>query len=255
MTRSNTPSGVRRARPTGRSRLAVPDATPVFDGYPYLVTRVGTLLRHLVVLPAGWSRDRLIDLAICQAAMNQLPACVCFGPGDVVYAEPGGSRHDDDAVPAGIPVIDRLVPVERPLRSVELAGRERDLRAYVEQNAGSGYLVGDGLPAEAGRPATIPEIGRLSAPGTDRLPAGLWLCPACHEPRGEFLARRGEGNGDPRPRILSVHCRCDNHNRCAGCGRTLAAHRLGAWHWREDSQSVGYLAAYCGLAHRCREHA
>jgi len=73
----------------------------------------------------------------------------------------------------------------------------------------------------------------------------------CDRPRGEYLALRGQGDDDQRPRVIDVHCHCDNHNRCAGCGGPLAEHRLSAYFWDEDRASVCYVAAYCGLSHRC----
>jgi hypothetical protein len=67
--------------------------------------------------------------------------------------------------------------------------------------------------------------------------------------RGVVTARF---DGDRTPRVIAVHCGCDNHNRCAGCGERLAAHRLSAYAWDEARSHVAYLAAYAGLSHRCR---
>jgi hypothetical protein len=77
-------------------------------------------------------------------------------------------------------------------------------------------------------------------------------CETCGDAQGESLALRGEGTGDPTPRVLTVHCRCTNHNRCAGCGDTLHERRLSAWQWDETARSARYVAAYLGLGHRCR---
>src|SRR3990172_6670868 len=54
--------------PSEAARRAHDSLPEPFDGYPYLVTRIGqTALRHLAVLPADWSRERLLDVARRQA--------------------------------------------------------------------------------------------------------------------------------------------------------------------------------------------
>jgi len=62
---------------------------PPFDGYPYLVTRIGhSALRHLALLPADWSRERLVDLARRQRDANRLDTCVVLGRHDVRGFDP-----------------------------------------------------------------------------------------------------------------------------------------------------------------------
>ena len=57
---------------------------PPFDGYPYLVTRIGhSALRHVALLPADWSRERLVDLARRQRDANRLDTCAVLGRHDV----------------------------------------------------------------------------------------------------------------------------------------------------------------------------
>jgi len=234
----------------GRARRPGGMIVPPFDGYPYLITRIGrTALRHLAVVPADWPRDRLVDLARRQALANQLETCLCVGPADAVYVAPGQEPREEAFVPSGIPVIDCLVVAGPVPDTAEQAKRREALREYAQRWKSSGYLVGDGL--EGGWPASDGDIARLSGRGGDGLPAGLRQCPACERPRGEYLALRGEGSGDRNPRVIDVHCRCDNDNRCAGCGGPLAEHRLSAYYWDEDRASVCYVAAYCGLSHRC----
>ena len=221
-----------------------------FDGFPYLVTRIGrTALRHIAIVPAGWPRERLVDLLRRQVRANQLETCLCLGPGKSVFLDPNGEPCDSDVVPTGIPVTDRLV-VAGPIRgSAEQTRRRETLRAHVDRHPASGYIVGDGL--EGGRLATDADVVRLSAKRSDGLPPGLRRCPACAQARGEFLALRGEGNLDRRPRVVDVHCSCTNHNRCAGCGEPLAERRLSAYFWDEERSGVTYVAAYVGLGHEC----
>jgi hypothetical protein len=256
MTTPSTRSGlVRRtielASLSTTSSVPGPDAAPPpFDGFPYLVTRIGrTSLRHLAVLPADWPRDRLVELALRQADANRLETCAVFGPADAVYASPGGAPQANPSIPTGTPVIDRLVIAGPIADSPEQRVRRVALAAYAARHAVDGYVVGDGL--ESGRHAIPADIARLSGRGTAGLPRGLRRCGACGEACGEFLALRGEGNLDLTPRVLDVHCRCDNHNRCAGCGEALADRRLSAYYWDEVRAGAWYVAAYCGLGHRC----
>lgn len=54
--------------------------------------------------------------------------------------------------------------------------------------------VGDGL--QGGRPASATDIERLSPSDASGIPAGLARCPDCLEFRGDYLALKGEGNGE-----------------------------------------------------------
>lgn len=231
-----------------------------FDGFPYLVTRIGrTALRHLAVVPADWPRDRLVELAIRQATTNRLETCLCLGPAGGVFVSPAGAAREAAFAPAGLPVVDRLV-IAGPLpETAELAARRDALGAYARRWTGTGYIVGDGL--EGGRPATPADVARLAGPPVEDMPRGLRRCPACGELRGERLRDErlrierlhgaGAAGEDERPEVVDVFCRCDNHNRCAGCGGPLAEHRLSARYWDEADARTWYLAAYCGLGHRC----
>jgi hypothetical protein len=131
----------------------------------------------------------------------------------------------------------------------ELLARQAALEAFARRNRSSGYLVGDGL--EGGRRATPLQVKRLSGRDEDGIPRGLRRCARCGAFRGDYLAVRGEGNGDRTPRVVPVHCRCENHNRCARCGEPLAEWRLSSYFFAEADRAVRYLAAYAGLGHRC----
>jgi hypothetical protein len=152
-------------------------------------------------------------------------------------------------LPTGLPVTDRLVLAESFPETAELAGRRARLAAFAETYRGKGYIVGDGL--EGGRPAGPDDVERLSIRGADGVPAGLHRCSSCSRFAGDYLALKGEGNRDLTPRVIEVHCRCSNHNRCAGCGAPLAASRLSAYFWDEVEGKVWYRAAYAAFSHRC----
>ncbi len=146
-------------------------------------------------------------------------------------------------------MVERLRLAARLPRTPEITDRRALLREFATAQAGPRYFVGDGL--EGGRPATREDIIRLvGLEGCDPHP-GLVRCDTCRELAGDFFATNGEGNGDLKPRVIRVHCRCENHNSCAWCGEPLAEHRLSAYHFLEDLDAVCYVAAYCGFSHRC----
>jgi len=232
-----------------------------FDGYPYLVTRIGhTALRHITLLPADWPRARLTELARRQRDANRLDTCLVLGSAESVFFDAeglvgvDGAGRASDFVPLGQPVTDKLLPPEPFDDTAELIERRAGLARYSEAHRGTGYLVGDGL--EGGRPATPSDIDRLAGRGpsaldSDGIPPGLARCAVCDDLAGEFLATHGEGNGDTTPRVIDVHCLCANHNRCAACGEPLAESRLSAYRYSVPDRAVRYLAAYAALGHRC----
>jgi hypothetical protein len=226
------------------------DQTEAFDGFPYVVTRIGrTPLRHVVLLPAEWSRGHLLEVARRQALANQLETCLCQGPADAVYVTVHGSWSAGNVLPWGLPVVDGL-EVSEPLPPArELLARRARLKAFAPRHEGSGYLVGDGM--EGGRRASPDEVDRLSGRDEAGIPRGIRRCRECGVFRGDYLALEGEGNGDRTPRVVSVHCRCENHNRCARCGSLLSDRRLSAYFLDEPTLSFLYVAAYAALGHRC----
>jgi len=224
---------------------------PRFDGHPYLVTRIGhSALRHIALLPADWPRDRLVDLARRQRDANRLDTCLVLGLRDALYLNADGQEGSAEHVPSGMPVIGRLRLAEALPETAELADRRARLAAFDEAYRGKGYMVGDNL--EGGRPADPDDIERLAVAAPDDVPPGLRRCTTCGRFAGDYLAVEGEGNGDPSPRVIEVHCRCSNHNRCAACGEPLASDRLSAYSYDEEERRVWYLAAYAAFSHRCQ---
>ena len=227
-----------------------------FDGYPYMVTRIGACaLRHLAVVPGDWARDRLVDLCSRQAATNQMPTCLVDGPEDAVYVDVAGDRAQvsepiaSTSVPYGLPVADRIHLPEDALETPEMALRHVNLRRFVERHRGSGYIVGDNL--EGGRVASPHDVVRLSPGDTAEPGPGLAACGTCGELSGEMLIIGASGARHPGPRVIAVHCTCANHNSCARCGQSLSAHRLSAYFWDSAKNGASYVAAYSALSHRC----
>jgi hypothetical protein len=225
---------------------------PIFDGFPYLVTRIGrTYLRHIIVLPADLTREELADLARRQVEANRLDTCLCLGPADFLYFHGDGTEAEGGEQPWGVPVVGKLKPAEEFPDTPELARRIARLGRFVEEHGIDGTLVGDGL--EAGRLATEEDVARLGRRDARGVRTSLERCPRCRRARGEWLALYGEGNGDKRPRVVFMHCRCDNHNLCARCGDPLAEDRLSSYSHDDATGGVFYAAAYMGLGHRCAD--
>jgi hypothetical protein len=240
----------RSSTPGARARHPAKDLTPAFDGYPYLVSRIGhSALRHIAILPAMWSPERLLALTRRQALANRLDTCLVLGPGNAVYVTAGGAEGQrltfrqasrlwsSCAGPSACRGHRRSPP-----------GRAR-LGAYAAAIDSPRYIVGDGL--EAGRVAILDDIFRLGNLDGEDAHRGLARCPTCGEFAGDYLATKGEGNGDLTRRVIGVYCRCENHNRCARCGEPLADRRLSAYHFVEETGSVCYVAADCAFSHRC----
>jgi hypothetical protein len=223
---------------------------PEFEGFPYLVTRVGrTPLRHIALLSAEWSFDCQAEAVRRQVRANRLDTCLCLGPASAVFVDADGAEFAGSPLCRGIPVIGAIALPEPLASTPELVARQAALEVFARRGRAAGYLVGDGL--EGGRRATPGEVKRLSGRDEDGIPRGLRRCAGCGAFRGGYLAVRGEGNGDRTPRVVPVHCRCENHNRCARCGEPLAEWRLSSYFFAEADRAVRYLAAYAGLGHRC----
>ena len=219
-----------------------PILAPRFEGYPYLVSRIGrSAMRHIALLPQDWPRERIIALARDQAEANRLETIACFGPGDAVYVAIDNARTWQGAAPTGIYVIERLHLSEPVPETDELVARRAWLHAFANADRSGGYVVGDGT--NFGERAQPEDRRRLGGRGPDGLPSGLRRCERCGKAAGDYL--RG---GDE---IVHVYCACENHNRCARCLLPLAFRRLSAWFWDDEEEKAWHLAAYAAFSHRC----
>jgi hypothetical protein len=134
---------------------------PEFDGFPYLVTRVGhTPLRHIALLPAEWSFDRQAEAVRRQVRANRLDTCLCIGPASAVFADADGTEFAASPLCWGIPVIGAIALPEPLASTPELLARQAALEAFARRGRSSDYLVGDGL--EGGRP--VPRRLRRAEP-------------------------------------------------------------------------------------------
>jgi hypothetical protein len=232
------------SKPTSTWREPVRHPTPAepFGGYPYLVTRIGTsALRHLLLVPADWPREKITALAREQADANRIETAACFAADDAVYVSLDGTRTWPGPTPVGIPVTGRLQPVAPITASAELDQRRTELERYVRATAPAGYLVGDG--GERGEWARADDRVRLGGRQADGLPRGLRRCARCRGAAGDYLRGGAE--------IVRLWCACENHNLCARCQTPLGNHRLSAWFWSDDDDQAWYLAGYAAFGHRC----
>ena len=230
---------LRRKRPPEAGSTILP---PLFEGYPYLVSRIGrSALRHIALVPADWPRERIVATAQAQAEANRFETVACFGPEDAVYVAFDGARTWEGPTPTGTYVIERLRLPEALPETTELTARRARLQAFDRAKRTGRYFVGDGT--DRGELASGEDRARLSGRGPDGLPTGLRRCPRCRKAAGDYLRGGLE--------LVRIYCACENHNRCARCLTPLAGRRLSAWFWDDEDGHAWHLAAYAAFSHRC----
>jgi len=234
--------------PARRPSPSAPGADrDVFDSFPYLVTRVVPTLYHFMLLPVDASERALVGLARAQWRANRLDLCLVTGPDRGLYIGATGQERVDTMPPmGGVPIAGRLRPPTTWPSTPELRDRQQRLQRFVEARAPkTGHMLGD--LTKGARDATADEVARLAGAGAGNIPRGLERCPTCGDWRGECL--------DPSPtffcKLVPVHCRCDNHNRCAACGEHLYERRLNANHYNPSDRQIWHVPGFSGLAHRC----
>lgn len=221
----------------------------VFDGFPYLVTRVVPTLYHFILLPGDASERDLVGIARAQWRANRLDLCLVSGPDSALYIGATGQERVDTMPPmGGVPIAGRLLPPTAWLSTPDLRDRQQRLQRFVEaRTPKTGYMLGD--LTKGARDATADEVARLAGAAADNIPRGLERCPTCGDLRGECL--------DPSPtffcKLVTVHCHCDNHNRCAACGEHLYERRLNANYYKPADRQIWHVPGFSGLAHRCQQ--
>ena len=240
--------------------LSVPDPTydaestrwlypnlSLFEGFPYLVTRVVPAMYHLILLPAAARELELILLARTQWRANRLEVCLVTSVERAWFISADGRDELAQTPPRGGTLVTCLLKPARPLSdTAELQARQRQLDALVEAHRRKGgYLLGD--LTKGGRDATADEVGRLAGAGPEGRPRGLECCPTCGEWRGRCL--------DPSPtfvcKVMTVHCGCQNDNRCAACGGFLYERKLNANYYDARDGQIWHVPGFCGFRHRC----
>lgn len=220
----------------------------IFDGYPYLSTRIVPALYHIALLPAGLPESTLVEAAQRQVLANRLPVCLVLAEDHAHYFDAEGNTHVSAEPPwGGAIVTDKLAAVmDCDGASHEVRARQARLATVVAQCA-SGFLFGD--LSKGGRAATTRERARLSGTRRDGTPRGLRRCVTCGDWKGTCLNTLAPFAGQ----VMTVHCTCENHNRCVRCGELLFERRLNANYYDPKDQPIWHVPGFCGLGHRCPE--
>ncbi len=167
---------------------------PLFDGFPYLITRVSPALYHIMLLPAR-TPSECQKLLIRQVEANRLETCLVLGRRSAVFAAPDGSVIRCDRPPSGgVMVSKRLRPCEDFVLTPDLTARSfRLARLMSKSNPRDGYLHGD--LTKGGRKARAGERRALAGFQRNGVPVGLEWCQGCGEWWGECLDPSPEFKG------------------------------------------------------------
>jgi hypothetical protein len=219
-----------------------------FDGYPYLATFLVPHLYHIILLPAGLSAGELREIARRQFEANRLETYLVIGSQECIRFQADGSPSKTDSPPQSDGwETDRLLPSKEFQMTEELKQRRVRLLELIARESKKRYWTLAGDLTKGGRPATREEILRLSGAQDYEIPKGLVYCDRCGAWRGECL--------DPNPvfqgKIMKVHCRCENDNRCARCGRPLYEYKLNANYYNPEDGQIWHVPAFVAFNHRC----
>ena len=218
----------------------------MFDGFPYLLTRVAGPLYHVILLPAGWPEDSLAELSRLQAFANRLPTCLQLTRDRAIYLD---GRREVVGAPyqptSGILVTSRLVaPLDCDDGSREIRRRHARLLELVSHS--NRNLLAD--PTKGGHQASSEELWQLDAFQPNGVPWGLSQCARCGDWQGICL----DPSNVSKDMVVSVDCRCANTNRCARCHQLLYERRLNANYYAPDKGTIVHVPGFCGLSHQCR---
>lgn len=219
---------------------------PLFDGFPYLATRIVPGVCHIALLSGTWPRDLLLHALARQVAANQFHTALVLGADEAFYLPPAaegpvcGPAPRSDIVLAGgfLPAV--------PVGAEDLSDRPHRLAAVIDGvRRRGGFLLGD--LTKGGRKATEQDRARLGVrhPREDR--RGLERCATCGDWRGECLDVIAEVG----TLVVPVHCQCDNVTCCARCGDALRERRVGGNQFNQDDRRVWHWPGFMALAHRC----
>ena len=154
------------------TRRLYPDL-PLFEGFPYLVTRVVPAMYHVMLVPAEASELELVLLARTQWRANRLATCLVTGVDRAWFISADGRDALAQTPPRGGTLVTGFLKHARLWAdTAELRARHRRLDAIVEEKRRmGGYMFGD--LTKGGREATADEVGRLAGTGPEGRPRGL----------------------------------------------------------------------------------
>ena len=111
---------------TNASLLA--NESPVFQGFPYLVTSIVPSLHHILLLPPAWDIERLIAFAQKQVRANKLPTCLVLAGNQCIHLNEDGSGFRSSNIPCRSDIVsEKLAPTEPVPESEEPAIRRMEL--------------------------------------------------------------------------------------------------------------------------------
>jgi hypothetical protein len=112
---------------------------PLFEGFPYLVTRVVPAMYHVILLPAAASELELVLLARTQWRANRLETCLVTGVGRAWFISVDGRDALARTPPrGGTLVTGPLKPAGLWTDTAERQTRQRQLDALVRTAARAG---------------------------------------------------------------------------------------------------------------------
>ena len=220
---------------------------PVFDGTPYLATRIEPELFHILLLPRGWPLYSQLNVAFRQAEANRLPTYFLLTPDSCLWLRTDGSVLPARAEPRELAVaVGKLDAVRTSCRAdADLRERTERLREYAWTAGRADDLVRSGS-AGAGRlrrrrPRRWP--GRAER-GCRRASSGA-------RSAASGGARASTAGLSVEPLVLPVCCLCENDNECAWCGEPLFERRLQCNWYDEEEGALHYVPGFHALDHVC----
>jgi hypothetical protein len=218
----------------------------VFDGFPYIVTRLTGAYFHIILLPNGIAVELFLDTTRRQADANRLPTCLVLGKDKCVYLGLDGTEQLSTEIPrATLFTSGKIRPCTSWPASDDLRERAKRLEAFGRDIPANAVLFGD--INKGGRMATEDELDCLSGLQENGVPKGLVRCPFCSEWKGRCV--------DPNPRLknlfVKVDCLCENDNFCAWCHDYLYDRKLNANYYDPIKGDVMYVPGFSCLVHQC----
>lgn len=229
--------------------------------FPYIVTKLSPNFYHVIVLPKFMGdkpipEEPLIKFAQHQYDSNDLDTYLVLGEEDAIfYHKDGLSRMEK--IPAGGKICTGLLFTMSGMMSKAdfdptHQTRCEEVTKFTEEQTGN-YLLTDFT--KGAREATSEEINELSGanPTFKGVPKGLIKCNVCSQFKGDCL----DPNENFSNQLVTVHCQCDNKNRCAYCSTLLYDRKLSSNYYNVDENAIYHTTGGCGVpefspnAHRC----
>ncbi len=116
---------------------------PLFDGFPYLITRVVSCLYHIIVIPARQRAEGYQELLRHQGESNRLETGLVLDPRTAwFWSLDGDVQHTSQPPTGGIIVTDRLLPGAAFARTPDLLARRARLKGFAKARIPAGTCSG-----------------------------------------------------------------------------------------------------------------